>query len=54
MTDDQPNFEVLTVGEVRRRYRLQGVKAEPVDFDEGEVPDSLRHLIPLARVVGDW
>ncbi len=52
MTDDQPNFEVLTVEEVRRRYRLHGVKAEPVDFDEGDVPDSLRHLIPLARIWG--
>ena len=47
-----PNFEVLTVDEVRRRYRLEGIHAEPVDFDESEVPDSLKHLIPLARVWG--
>jgi hypothetical protein len=52
MTDDRPNFEVLTVEEVRHRYRLAGIKAESVDFDESEVPDSLKHLIPLARVWG--
>jgi hypothetical protein len=52
MTDDRPLYEVLTVEEVRRRYRLAGIKAEPVDFDENDVPDSLKHLIPLARVWG--
>jgi len=52
MTDDRPNFEVLTVEEIRHRYRLAGIKAEPVNFDESEVPDSLKYLIPLARVWG--
>ena len=52
MIDDRPNFEVLTVEEVRRRYQLWGVKAEPVTFDEDEVPAALQHLIPLARVWG--
>lgn len=52
MTDDRPSFEVLTVEEVRRRYQLWGVKAEPVAFDENEVPAALKHLIPLARVWG--
>lgn len=52
MTEDRPNFEVLTVEEVRRRYRVAGISAKPVDFDESEVPDSLKYLIPLARVWG--
>jgi hypothetical protein len=52
MTDDRPNFEVLTVEEVRRRYQLWGVKAELVTFDEDEVPAALKRLIPLARVWG--
>ena len=52
MTDDRPNVEVLPVEEVRRRYQLEGVRAEPVSFDENEVPAALKHLIPLARVWG--
>ena len=52
MTDERPNFEVLTVSKVRERYRLAGIRAEPVDFDERHVPASLKHLIPLARVFG--
>ena len=52
MSADDPNFEVLTVGELRRRYRLLGVVAEEAEFDEGEVPVALKHLIPLARVWG--
>jgi hypothetical protein len=34
------------------KFRHAGVKAEPVEFDESEVPDSLKHLIPLAKVWG--
>jgi hypothetical protein len=49
---DSPSFEVLTTAEVRRRYGLRGIEANEVDLDEGEVPVSLRHLIPLARVWG--
>ena len=52
VTDERPSFEVLTVKEIRERYRLAGIQAEPVDFDERDVPASLRHLIPLARVFG--
>jgi hypothetical protein len=52
MTGDQENFEVLTVEEVRRRYKVDGVKAAPAEFDEAEVPDSVKHLIPLAKVWG--
>lgn len=52
MATHQPNFEVLTVEEVRRRYRLEGIKAEPVAFDDHDVPDSLKHLMSLARVWG--
>jgi hypothetical protein len=52
VTDDRPNFEVLTVHEVRRRYKLEGIAPDPVEFDESEVPDSLKHLILLARVWG--
>lgn len=52
MSSDQPDFEVLTVGELRRRYKLEGIKAEPVDFDESEVPEVLRPLIPLAHIWG--
>jgi hypothetical protein len=51
-TENSENFEVLSVGELRKRYREQGVRAEPVEFDETEVPDSLKHLIPLARIYG--
>jgi len=49
---DRPDFEVLTVAQLRRRYRLEGVRAEPVEFDESEVPDSLKHLVALARIWG--
>jgi hypothetical protein len=52
MTDDRPPYEVVTVEEVRRRYRLAGIKAEAVDFDENDLPDPMKHLIPLARVWG--
>lgn len=52
MTEDLSNFEVLSADQVRRRYRLTGVRAQEVDFDERDVPKSLRHLIPLARVWG--
>lgn len=52
MKEDRPNFEVLSGDEVRRRYRLAGIKAERVEFDERDVPASLKHLIPLAHVWG--
>lgn len=52
MSTDRPNFEVLSVAQVRRRYRLEGVRAQDVEFDESEVPSALKHLIPLARVWG--
>ncbi|MBO0836354.1 MAG: hypothetical protein J2P28_12735 [Actinobacteria bacterium] len=52
MTTDRPQFQVLSTAQVRRRYRLVGVQAEEVEFDEGAVPASVKHLIPLARVWG--
>jgi hypothetical protein len=52
VSEKDPNFEVLTVGELRRRYREMGITAQPIDFDEREVPPSLKHLIPLAHVWG--
>jgi hypothetical protein len=50
--DARPDFEVSTTGEVRRLYKQQGVWAQRVEFDEADVPESLRCLIPLARVWG--
>ncbi len=52
MSEKDPNFEVLRIGELRRRYREMGIKAEPIDFDERDVPPRLKHLIPLARMWG--
>jgi hypothetical protein len=52
MSEQDPNFEVLTIGELRRRYREMGITAQPIDFDERDVPPSLKHLIPLARIYG--
>lgn len=46
------NFEVLTGEEVLRRYRDGELLLSPVEFDEGEVPVALRHLIPLAKIWG--
>jgi hypothetical protein len=52
LSEKDPNFEVLRIGELRRRYREMGIRAQPVDFDERDVPPSLKHLIPLARIWG--
>ena len=52
MTVDPPDFEVLSGAQVRERYRLEGMKAEEVGFDDADVPEPLKHLIPLARVWG--
>ena len=52
MPGQDPNFEVLSVAEVRRRYRLLDIKAQEIEFNEAEVPDVLKHLIPLAHVWG--
>jgi hypothetical protein len=48
MSDD-PNFEVLPGEEMRRRYGLYAQNAPIAEFDEAEVPEGLRSLIPLAR-----
>jgi hypothetical protein len=53
MTEPDPNFEVLTTAELLRRYRAAGIAAQPVDFDEAEVPVAVRHLIPLAHIWGE-
>jgi len=52
VSESDPNFEVMTQGELRKRYRDMGIKPEPIDFDERDVPASLNHLIPLARIYG--
>ena len=52
MSEKDPNFEVLRIDELRRRYREMGITAEPIDFDERDVPAGLKHLVPLARVWG--
>jgi hypothetical protein len=52
MSAERPDFEVLSVAQVRQLYRLWGIRAEEAEFDAADVPDSLRHLIPLARVWG--
>jgi hypothetical protein len=38
--------------QVHQRYALEGITAEEVDFDDAEVPDALKHLIPFARAWG--
>jgi hypothetical protein len=38
--------------EVRRRLGLTDKTAQEVDFDAKEVPEKLRDLVPLARVLG--
>ncbi|MBV9100950.1 MAG: hypothetical protein JO198_07895 [Candidatus Dormibacteraeota bacterium] len=48
-TGDGGDFEVVTGGEVLRRYRTGDLVDAPVEFDDGDVPSSVRHLIPLAR-----
>ena len=52
MKQEQPNFEVLSGEEIRHRYRMWGITAQEVEFDESDVPERLRPLIPRAREWG--
>ena len=52
MTGDPDNFEVVGGREVLRRYGSGELVQAPVEFDDSDVPASLRHLTPLARQWG--
>lgn len=50
--DSDQRFEVLSVGEMRRRYGLTAENVPAVDFSPDDVPARLRDLVPLAKKWG--
>ena len=45
-------YELLSAGEMRRKYGLVAENAPTIRLDSEIVPPSLRHLIPLAEKFG--
>ena len=55
MPDPKPMdsfFEVLPAGEMRRKYGFTAENRPLIKLEPSKVPDSLRHLIPLAEEFG--
>jgi hypothetical protein len=52
MADHENRFEVLPVGEMRRKYYRPGELAPEIRLDPVNVPAPLRHLIPVAEKWG--
>jgi hypothetical protein len=50
--NDEPFFEVLPAGEMRRKYGLTAENRPIIKLDPANVPEPLRHLIPLAERFG--
>jgi hypothetical protein len=46
------DFEVLPAGEMREKYGLTAENRPTIRLDPSEVPELLRHLIPLAERYG--
>jgi hypothetical protein len=49
---DEPHFEVLPAGEMRRRYGLTAENRPTIRLDPVAVPPALRRLVPLAEQFG--
>ena len=49
---DESRFEVLPAGEMRKKYGLTAENRPTIKLDPANVPESLRHLIPLAERFG--
>ena len=49
MREDEKRFEVLPVGEMRKRYYGPDERQPEFHLDAANVPQRLRHLIPLAE-----
>lgn len=50
--DDGPHFEVMSAGEMRRKYGLTAENRPIIRLDPEKVPVGLRHLILLAEHFG--
>jgi len=49
MAEQGKRFEVMSVGEMRKKYYTPGEQPPPVRLDPVHVPERLRILIPLAE-----
>jgi hypothetical protein len=49
---DKRHFEVLPAGEMRKKYGLTAENRPIIKLDSANVPQSLRHLIPMAERFG--
>src|SRR5712691_8453534 len=49
---DHPRFEVMSAGEMRRKYGLTAENRPTIVLNATKVPVMLRHLIPLAEQFG--
>jgi hypothetical protein len=49
---DDPGFEVLRAGEMRKKYGLTAENRPIIRLDPATIPEPLRHLIPLAERFG--
>lgn len=45
-------YELISVGEMRRKYGLVSDNRQIIRLDQERVPSALRHLIPLAEFWG--
>jgi hypothetical protein len=50
--NDDPRFEVLPAGEMRKKYGLTAENRPIIKLDPAKVPQPLRHLIPMAERFG--
>ncbi len=49
---DAPDFEILPAGEMRKKYGLTVNNRQTIRLDPVEVPERLRHIIPIAERFG--
>ena len=52
MSEKEKRFEVLPVGEMRKKYYRPDEHAPGIRLDPENVPQQLRHLIPVAEKWG--
>jgi hypothetical protein len=52
MHNDDEIFEVLSAGEMRKKYGLTAENRPTIQLNPANVPGPLRHLIPLAEQFG--
>jgi hypothetical protein len=52
MSGDDPTFEVLPAGEMRRKYGLTSENRPTIRLDPARIPAELWHLIPSAEQFG--